>query len=163
MLGLRNLIVHRDGDFLLEAEKLILQEKFKGAGCYLWITQPSDIEGYFCVPQHVASCVDIDMEEAISLLEEGVKSCYDPKVFRNKRSQVNKSEKYYPGGAGTPSIEAAERELSAHHAGKVKGKALLNWIGSEIHKRYKKPKSVLAQLQKEGNIAQDLRLLLEKE
>ena len=45
MLGISKLVVHRDGDFMVSAEKETLRAKFAGSGCSLWITEPSDIEG----------------------------------------------------------------------------------------------------------------------
>ena len=122
MLGLSKLIVHRDADFMISTEKARLIEKFAGTGCDLWVTAPSDIEGYLCDRDHLVQNGGLNEEQAEDLLSEAWKKAKDEKAFKAKRSQINKSEKFYPGGSGTPSLDEAKKELDYHYAGSIKGK-----------------------------------------
>lgn len=161
ILGISNLVVHRDGDFMIPAEKEKLKEKFKGSGCSLWITEPSDIEGYLCTREHLTSNVGIADGKAEDLLAEAQRSSFDRKVFQSKRSQINKNEKFYQGGAGTPPLESVKKELDCYYAGTVTGKKLLKKLKSLMHERLGVTEKQLLQLKLEGEIAVDLKAILD--
>lgn len=163
MLGVSRLIIHRDGDFMIEKEKEILREKFIGSGCDLWITNPSDIEGYLCDRDHLRTVLEIDEEQAEDILAEAWKKSKDSKKFENKRSQINKNEKFYSGGSGTPSHADAAKELNYHYAGTIRGKKLIRAIASITQSEYGLGLSSLAKLQPNGAIASDLRSLILKD
>ena len=161
MLGLNKLVVHRDADFMIGAERSKLRGRFDGSGCELWITAPSDIEGYFCDRDHLKQCFHLDEETAEDFLSEAWKNANDPKTFKRKRSQINKNDKFYPGGGGTPNLADAEAELNYHYAGTIKGKKLLGALKSIIHKEINVSPQKVLELSEGGNVAEDLKALLE--
>jgi ABC-type cobalamin/Fe3+-siderophores transport system ATPase subunit len=161
MLGISKLVVHRDGDFMIAAEKTKLRSKFDGSGCDLWITAPSDIEGYMCDREHLMACLTITEDQAEEFLAEAWKKSKDPKSFEAKRSQINKSEKFYTGGAGTPSLKDAARELDYHYAGTIKGKKLLKQLKSILHTELGVTSRQLLKLENNGRIASDLKVILD--
>jgi len=161
MLGISKLVIHRDGDFMVLAEKKKLKEKFVGSGCELWITEPSDIEGYLCDRDHLIGCLGITDEQAEDFLAEAWKKASDDKAFRAKRAQINKNEKFYAGGAGTPSLEDAKKELDYHYAGSVKGKALLKQLKALLHEQIGTSPKQLYYLQTGGVVAADLKTILD--
>lgn len=163
MLGVSRLVVHRDADFMIAAERERLRKKFEGSGCALWITQPSDLEGYLCTREHLVECLEITEEQAEDLLSEAWNVAKDRKVFEAKRSQINKNEKFYPGGSGTPTHDAAQKELDYHYAGSIKGKKLLKALRAIVHKEYGANPSVLTGLRTGGLVAEDLRTTLAKQ
>lgn len=163
ILGISQLIVHRDGDFMIDSEKKVLKGKFEGSGCDLWITAPSDIEGYFCNREHLMSALHISEDEAEGVLERAWKAAKDQKAFQEKRAQINKDNKFYPGGAGTPRQAEVEKELNYHYAGTIKGKKLLKALAAEIHGQYHVGLSALTKLAVGGSIADDLRKIIRKD
>ncbi|WP_417206739.1 AAA family ATPase [Antarctobacter sp.] len=161
MLGISKLVVHRDGDFMISAEKETLRKKFAGSGCSLWITEPSDIEGYLCTREHLIACLDITEDEAEDFLAEAWKKSSDPKAFQSKRSPINKNEKFYAGGSGTPSLDDAKKELDYHYAGTVKGKKLFKQLKSLLHIEVDATPKQLLRLETEGTVAADLKAILD--
>ncbi|WP_235216154.1 hypothetical protein [Ruegeria halocynthiae] len=161
MLGLSKLIVHRDADFMLQAEKDILTGKFKGSGCELWITEPSDVEGYFCTREHLMSVLEIGEDQAEDCLAEAWRAAKDAKSFRAKRSQINKDEKFYPGGSGTPSLGDAQKELDYHYAGSIKGKKLVKQLKALVHQELRMSPKLLLDTKVGGEIAFDLKEILD--
>ena len=162
ILGVSRLIVHRDGDFMTGSEKKILEAKFSGSGCDLWITEPSDVEGYLCDRDHLMSNMKISEEEAEDILSQAFRVAKDESAFIKKRSQINKNDKFYPGGSGTPTNEEVKEELNFHYAGIIKGKKLLKAIATITHKEYGIGLQSLTKLSIGGSIALDLRALLLK-
>ncbi|WP_439154450.1 AAA family ATPase, partial [Yoonia sp.] len=160
MLGISKLIVHRDADFMIEAEREKLRSKFLGSECELWITAPSDLEGYLCDRDHLRQCLSLTEEQAEDLLSEAWKKTYDSKTFQAKRSQLNKNEKFYGGGSGTPTHEAAKDELDYHYAGSIKGKKLLKQLKSLVHEVYGRSPQELFRFETDGCVADDLKLIL---
>ncbi len=160
MLGVSKLVIHRDGDFLTEYEKGILTKKFYGSGCELWITGPSDLEGYLCDREHLMDCLAVSEDQAEEILSEAWNQAKSEKTFTEKRKQINKSDKFYPGGSGTPKNEDVKKELDYYYAGSVKGKALLKCLKTIIHKDFELSPSLLFELRDKGQIAEDLKDIL---
>lgn len=160
ILGVQKLVVHRDADFMISTERKILLNKFAGSGCDLWITETSDVEGYLCTREHLRACLHIDEEQAEDFLSEAWKKSFDDKLLKNKRSQINKNEKFYPSGSGTPSLEDARIELDYHYAGSVKGKDLLKALKSIIHTELKVNPREILRLSTNGTVATDLKEIL---
>lgn len=162
ILGISKLVVHRDSDFMIQSERDILIKKFDGSGCDLWITAPSDLEGYLCTREHLMVCLNISDSEAEDILSDAWNLAKDQRAFEAKRSQINKSEKFYPGGSGTPTHAAAKKELDFHYAGSVKGKKMLKSLKSIVHKIYGISSSTITTLINGGFVADDLRDILNK-
>ncbi|UFM64260.1 AAA family ATPase [Paracoccus sp. MA] len=163
ILGVSKLIIHRDGDFMTKKEKDKLVSKFDDSGCDLWVTGPSDIEGYLCSREHLIDSLGISEEEAEDVLSKAWNDAKDRKKFQEKRAQINKSDRFYPGGSGTPSHEEVSRELDRdYYAGTVMGKKLLKAVAAIVHKEYKIGLPALMKLPINGEIAKDLKELLQK-
>ncbi|UWQ54165.1 AAA family ATPase [Leisingera caerulea] len=160
MLGLDKLVVHRDGDCMLASEKKTLTDKFAGSGCHLWVTGPSDIEGYLCEEGHLVECFSLGEDKAAELLEEAFEKAYVEKTLKGKRSQINKNDKFYKGGAGTPSFEEAYDELYEWWAGPVKGKSLLKQIKDLAHTKYGFNHNQVFMLAEDVEVATDLKEIL---
>ena len=148
---------------MIESEKVKLRRKFNASGCKLWITEPSDLEGYLCDREHLQRCLGITDDEAEDILSEAWKKASDPKAFKEKRSQINKNEKFYAGGSGTPSLDDAKKELDYHYAGSIKGKKLLQQLKSLVHEGFGMPPKRLLQFEIGGDVAEDLRSILNHE
>lgn len=161
MLGIQKLVVHRDGDFMIETEKNKLRTKYHGSGCELWITGPSDLEGYLCTREHLIDCYGLTEDDAEDIMSKAWNLANNPSSFKAKRSQINKNEKFYKGGSGTPSNEAVRMELDYLYAGSVKGKDLFKAMKSIVHGDYGLSSSCLLKLSSAIEVASDLRELLE--
>lgn len=162
ILGIAKLIVHRDGDFMVAKEKNLLRAKFAGSGCDLWITEPSDIEGYFCTREQLIEAIGLSDDDAETLLSDAWNQAKDDKAFSNKRAQINKSDKFYPSGSGTPSLDAVKKELDVHYAGRVKGKKLVKALKALAHKNFGASHTLITSTRVDGSVALDLRAIIEQ-
>ena len=57
------IIIHRDRDFLTNEEVEWVSKKIKYSGAFPFITEESDIEGYYITPNHLSELIDKDEEE----------------------------------------------------------------------------------------------------
>ena len=161
-------VVHRDRDFLSDADKIALGKKMEYDlhGVPFWMPDGSDIEAGFCIPEHLERVFEIDSADATALIAEAV-ALTDPDLvetdfntaYQSAVGGLNKSD------VGVPSKRW--RELGGFGTKTIKGKFLLNQIEAAALSRYAGSANAqkLKGLQKISNPAvpmhADLKLLLE--
>lgn len=64
------IIIHKDRDFLTEAEETQVAQKINTSQAILFMTEGSDIEAYFLAPLHLAALLNVDEQEIIIWLNE---------------------------------------------------------------------------------------------
>ncbi len=110
--GSLKLVLHRDGDFLTSDERDIWRKPYNDKGIKTWITKGSDVEAYFIRKNYFESIFSFDKDEAQSILKRAKDEISDwEKKFKEKRKVINKDEKIYPSGAGTPTTDDVISEL----------------------------------------------------
>lgn len=130
-------VVHRDRDFLSDADKSALSKKmeYDSNNVPFWMPKGSDIEAEFCSPEHLECIFQIDREDAIALVEEAI-NLLDMDIietefntaYQSAIGGINKSE------VGVPSKRW--RELGGPCAATIKGKLLLTKIEDAAKNRY---------------------------
>lgn len=130
------LILHRDGDFLLGNERMAWSKPYNDRKIATWVIEFSDIEAYFCSNEVLAATLNIEMAKAEQICSAAFDTITDWKSsFSEKRAQINKNSKIYPGGAGTPTDHDAELELCGTDSrGKFIGKKMLKAIRKQVQK-----------------------------
>jgi hypothetical protein len=91
------IVVHRDRDYLTEAEIEIQRESFRKIDAYFFVTKGTDIESYFLNSQHVSYCHPlIDEKTAQRLVTDSIEEVFPKSVdyLRKKEFGGNKPEMF---------------------------------------------------------------------
>ena len=93
----RKAVVYRDGDGLTDDEKIWLKGKavnHLSKDTNYIIGSLTDIEHYFCRPEHVADCFKVELKEAAAVVDEVVaeNQAWFSGKLTNKRSDYRKKE-----------------------------------------------------------------------
>jgi hypothetical protein len=128
--------VYRDGDCMTQAEKDWLLERANALlpdRAELYISKHTDIEHYFCSPEHIAEVAHIDIAEARDIVQTCITADQARLAVKatNKRNDLkNKSQK------GNPNFESTERLLADGVQFEMAlGSLLLPKILSELDRR----------------------------
>lgn len=130
-------VVHRDRDFLSDADKSALSEKMEYDihNIPFWMPSGSDIEAGFCSPDHLQKIFDITDSDACDLLAEAV-ALVDPDAAE---IDFNTAYQSAVGGLSKDTVSVPSkrwRELVGPSAATIKGKTLLAKIETAAKNRY---------------------------
>ena len=118
-----NAIVHRDRDFMTEEESLKWRNFYKTTGVFPWVTDPADVEGYFCEAPYLMALFKLTQEEADAWRAEAAQSvgkAHD--TFLEKRKLIVRA--VWPNG-GSPDAQKMWDDAGGKAPSTVKGKKLL--------------------------------------
>ncbi len=96
------LVMHRDRDSLTDDEVINLTQEYQADGIFLWFTELSDIESYFCSPEYICDLIDCEQVVAEQYLDEVLAQNSVPikNQFNSQRTTHNQ-ELYATGGSPT--------------------------------------------------------------
>ena len=110
--GKLELVLHRDSDFLTNSERGTWAKPYTDKGITTWITKGSDVEAYFVGLKYIQSALGVEKNVAQSIRRRAKAAITDwEKKFKEKRKEINKNDKIYAGGAGTPSHDDVLDEI----------------------------------------------------
>jgi ABC-type cobalamin/Fe3+-siderophores transport system ATPase subunit len=118
-------VIHRDGDFMTDAERRQWTSGYKSKNVYAWVTKHVDVEAYFCESTYLQAAYDVDSETAEAwrtAASQQVKKAYEK--FESKRAEVNR-QLYTLAGGGQPNTQTLWKELGEQGPNTVLGKSLL--------------------------------------
>lgn len=128
--GYRNLfgdhmkvIMHRDSDFLLPAEREEFCKPYLDKKVAVWLTEASDVEAYWATPSVVAAAFAISPEDAQNLIEEACDQLENngaKTTFNTKRNEIQKLIKPISTGA-MDSVGSAQARDELQLAGRERG------------------------------------------
>lgn len=127
-------VIHRDRDFMTDEEAAAVSAKIAEVGAEPFLTEHSDVEGYFVVPEHLSELTGKDPEEVAGwldaiALEEHVAIQHE---FTRKRDEV-KQLLYRGADAGKfPDTVALIGKDIPLPPGKRVGKSMLKRVRSRI-------------------------------
>jgi len=131
-----NVIIHRDRDFMIDAEAEIYSTSIATNGGKAFITKYSDIESYFCQKEHLAMLLQEDIITTETWINELSKANHImlQHEFTRKRDEVknllrSKIEAF-------PSTEELLGDTIPLSFDKCKGKSLIKLIRSNMHSRF---------------------------
>jgi energy-coupling factor transporter ATP-binding protein EcfA2 len=115
-------IVHRDRDFMTEAESSMWSSRYKTTGVFTWVTAKSDVEDYFCESDYLSKLFGITIDEAEQWRNEAATKVENSKKsFFDKRKQIVRD--LWPDG-GAPLTEELWASWGEGSPTTVKGKSL---------------------------------------
>lgn len=129
------IVIHRDRDFLTEAEVAQLEQRFAKRGLKLFVTDGSDIEASFASPHHLHHTLGISVHDATVLVDQTVAD-HTVEIttrFVRKRDEI-KASMYRGQLDKCPSLDTL-MQGNQIHAGHAVGKQLFGWVISEVEAR----------------------------
>lgn len=156
-----NALIHRDGDFMTQAEAKKWCDGFSTQGVFPWVTSGSDIEAYFCETDYLCALYGVSKDTAEQWRIDAAKNVTGArKSFLEKRKEVVRV--IWPNG-GSPDAEAMWESAGGPIPSTVKGKKLHAAL-KPIVKAAGKDNSLLNSFHiPEGYVAApDLKVLIEK-
>lgn len=115
-------IVHRDRDFMTASEMQKWRELYKTEGVFTWITDPSDVEGYFCEASYLKALFDLTDGEAELWRAQAASQVGKARdEFLEKRKKI--VQILWKNG-GSPDAEKMWSDAGGKAPGTVKGKKL---------------------------------------
>jgi len=164
--GSLQLVLHRDSDFLTNSERDIWAKPYQDKGITTWVTKGSDVEAYFVQLKYIQAVLGIGKDEAKSIRKRAKVEITDwEKKFNEKRREINKNDKIYIGGAGTPSNADVLDEICAgksYSHKKFVGKSLVTKIRKIAQEdKIESASSFGKYIPSDVNLADDLKVILE--
>lgn len=163
-------LVHRDRDFMTEAECLEWNKKYNDyknpqTKIRAWITRHSDFEGYFCQVSYLAKLYSVDEEEAKNWIDEAVAILEAEKKAYNKFVEKRKDSNSYfyrDGKGGSPHTDPLwdEAKPADRVLGKMLHKALKTVVKTKLNKDEKRQDDMLLnnfKIPDEYELADDLK------
>lgn len=85
-----HVIVHRDRDFMLQDEVDVIEQKVRQVGAIPFVTECSDIEGYFVTPENIVAAGGFDADIVADFIESLSEYYYDDirYCYLNKRVEA---------------------------------------------------------------------------
>ncbi|MFB2531274.1 ATP-binding protein [Paracoccus sp. p3-h83] len=164
------IVLHRDRDFMMPAEAEELARPYAEKGIAVWLTRHSDVEGYWCAPEVIASHFGLTLDAAADLLATAVEAAgTDAELAKHrnaKRVEVRKKIRACDDGRigafNDAEVVAEYAQHGAQHV--ILGKTLCAKIRGEAQNRgllgYQRFARELAP-PTAGTVATDLRNLLQ--
>ena len=158
-----SVLIHRDGDALSNAEKDILKNQYKEAGAYLWITEGTDIEAYFCNEKVISKICGISEEDASKKINEILKAKEDERYSMFCKHRKAHNQEFWEAVGGGPKTEELFEEIKQQPLKGAYGKGFLEELRRRFftHDELSKEKIISTELN-DIEIASDLKAILVK-
>lgn len=154
-----SVLIHRDGDALTEEERTRLKEEYKASGAFLWITEGTDIEAYFCDKNIISKVCGISIEEASEKLSSAItKKQQETQDKFYKHRKTHNSEIWTEGGS--PGNDKALEEIQKRLLGGAYGKGVLKELQNIFRTGVFSNDNILATDLRDISIAEDLKEIL---
>jgi len=130
--GKYKVVLHRDRDALTCDEVENLKKSYESENVYLWVTDYSDLEAYFCNVDIVASVTGIEIADAQSILERVMCQVNETNAYDSycrQRTALN-TELYKNGGS--PITEELWKKHSKGYLSGRKGKTIFKKLKNNV-------------------------------
>lgn len=134
------IVIHRDRDFMTDAESQYINTKIAQQGAIPFVTAGSDIESYFCHPRHLQSLLEVPQEQINEWLNELAQEMQVEIThsFTTKRQEI-RNLLYRPGQIeGDPPATLDLLGQLPFSADKIVGKRLLKRLRGTMHAKFGK-------------------------
>lgn len=138
-------IIHRDRDFMTDAEAERVRQQITAQGATPMITRGSDVESYFCAPAHVAALLGRDVPEIETWIAE-ITQANQVEIqhsFTRKRDELKPL--LYRSGQGEPPDTLQLLGPAPFPSDKLVGKFLLKKMRGGMHARFGMDVELVAQ------------------
>lgn len=129
--GKYKLVIHRDRDSLTDNEVTLLTQDYTSEGILLWVTEQSDIESYFCLPEFICDLTGCTQQDAEQYRSEVLNQHAQPirDQFSSQR-QAHNQELYAAGGS--PENNIVWGEFQNRHLKGAKGKYVFKQLKNKV-------------------------------
>jgi len=121
-----SVLIHRDRDFMTEADSQAWAKRYKADRTSVWITEHVDAEGYFCQGSYLAKLYGVDLEVADIWIKKALLRCSKVRdTFYEKRKLICRILYEYGGGDSADDLWGKYGQISENTVlGKTLHKAL---------------------------------------
>lgn len=136
-------IIHADNDFLTEDEAKSLRQKIEKCGAKAFITEGSDIESYFVIPEHVGELLGEPTETISEWLDELALAKHNKLTHKFSRKRDEAKKKLYKVDDAPDTLELMGEDVPLP-PGKRLGKFMLAEVRSAMHEKFGKTVNLIA-------------------
>ena len=137
-------IIHRDRDFMTEAEVDRIKDRIISANALPYITKGSDIESYFTSPEHISYCIEEDLDCVAGWLDDLAQTNHIEVQHQFTRKRDDIKNIMYRGNTqdcpDTLVLMGTDVPLAPE---KRKGKYMLKRIRGQMHEKFKKSPNII--------------------
>lgn len=135
---LSKIFIHRDRDFMTNDEVNYVHQKILSQNAIPFITRSSDVESYFCVPEHLSTLLEISIADASQWIQE-IAVNFQVEIqhsFTTKRQEIRQLLYRIGQIEGDPPATLDLLGPLPFSAEKIVGKYLLKKLRSSMHERF---------------------------
>lgn len=138
-------IVHRDADFMTEAEIEKVKKRIVETGAECFITEGSDIEAYFVEREHLGELLEVDFPEIDNWLNElALENHNDLSITYSRKRDEIKHMLYRKNPDECPKTLALMGKSVPLSVDKRKGKDMIKLVRSSMKERFGKSIDVVS-------------------
>ena len=135
-------IIHADNDFLTKPEEKSLREKIEKCGAKAFITEGSDIESYFVVPEHIGSLLGKDAATISAWLNELALAKHNKLTHKFSRKRDEAKKKLYKNDDAPDTLQLMGEDVPLPPEKRL-GKFMLAELRTAMHGKFGKTINVM--------------------
>jgi Fe-S cluster assembly ATPase SufC len=137
-------IIHADNDFLTDDEEQSLREKIEKSGAKAFITEGSDIESYFVIPEHIGELLGEDPATISNWLDELALAKHNKLTHKFSRKRDEAKKKLYKNGNAPDTLTLMGEDVPLPPDKRL-GKFMLAEVRSSMHEKFGQTVSLIAE------------------
>jgi len=136
-------IIHADNDFLTDEEEQLLRQKIEKSGAKAFITEGSDIESYFVIPEHIGELLGVDTQVVTDWLDDLALKKHNKLTHKFSRKRDEAKKKLYKNNEAPNTLELMGEDVPLPPEKRL-GKFMLAEVRSAMHEKFGKTVNLVA-------------------
>ncbi|MCO2939359.1 hypothetical protein FA270_25105 [Pseudomonas aeruginosa] len=137
-------IIHADNDFLTECEAKSLRDKIEKCGAKAFVTEGSDIESYFVIPEHIGALLGEAPETISGWLEEIALAKHNKLTHKFSRKRDEAKKKLYKNDNAPDTLQLMGEAVPLPPDKRL-GKFMLAELRNTMHERFGKTVNLITE------------------
>jgi len=137
-------IIHVDNDFFTEAEEASLRLKVEKCGAKAFITDGSDIESYFVIPEHIGELLGEDPEAISEWLDELALAKHNKLTHKFSRKRDEAKNKLYKQDPAPDTLNLMGEAVPLPPEKRL-GKFMLAEVRAAMHEKFGRTVNLIAE------------------
>ncbi|HBP5742916.1 TPA: AAA family ATPase [Pseudomonas aeruginosa] len=137
-------IIHADNDFLTECEEKSLRDKIEKYGAKAFVTEGSDIESYFVIPEHIGALLGEAPETISGWLDEIALAKHNKLTHKFSRKRDEAKKKLYKNDNAPDTLQLMGEAVPLPPEKRL-GKFMLAELRNAMHERFGKTVNIITE------------------
>lgn len=137
-------IIHADNDFLTECEAKSLRDKIEKCGAKAFVTEGSDIESYFVIPEHIGALLGEAPETISGWLDEIALAKHNKLTHKFSRKRDEAKKKLYKNDNAPDTLQLMGEAVPLPPDKRL-GKFMLAELRNTMHERFGKTVNIITE------------------